>query len=92
MAHCGIGNRNNDGMLPMHRAAEWGHKDVVEFLLANKAEVNAKGFDPDSHKGIDGNFRIGPFQFETDIRLLSRNSLLGNEGILPADTGNFPAA
>jgi|WetSurMetagenome_2_1015567.scaffolds.fasta_scaffold07399_7 ankyrin repeat protein len=34
---------NNTGWTPLHIAARWGHKDVVEFLLANRANVNAKG-------------------------------------------------
>ena len=32
-------------MTPLHVAADGGHKDVVELLLANKAEVNAKDND-----------------------------------------------
>ena len=35
-------NKDNDGRSPLHWAANSGHKDVVELLLTNKAEVNAK--------------------------------------------------
>ena len=35
-------NKDNDGRSPLHWAASYGHKNVVELLLANKAEVNAK--------------------------------------------------
>jgi hypothetical protein len=31
------------GETPLYVAASYGHKDVVEVLLANKADVNAKG-------------------------------------------------
>jgi ankyrin repeat protein len=30
------------GMTPLHLAASKGYKDVVELLLANKGEINAK--------------------------------------------------
>lgn len=32
-----------DGFTPLHSAADYGHKDVVEILLLNSAYVNAKG-------------------------------------------------
>ena len=35
-------NKDNDGRSPLHWAASHGHKNVVELLLANKAELNAK--------------------------------------------------
>ena len=35
-------NKDNDGRSPLHWAASYGHKNVVELLLANKAAVNAK--------------------------------------------------
>jgi ankyrin repeat protein len=38
-------SRDKDGQTPLHLAAIEGRKDVVEFLLANKAGVNTK----DSH-------------------------------------------
>ncbi|HVM61981.1 MAG TPA: ankyrin repeat domain-containing protein [Verrucomicrobiae bacterium] len=31
-----------DGQTPLHLAVEYGHKDVAELLLANKADVEAK--------------------------------------------------
>jgi ankyrin repeat protein len=34
--------KDSDGLTPLHHAAYGGRKDVAEFLLANKAEVNAK--------------------------------------------------
>jgi ankyrin repeat protein len=34
-------SKDDLGVTPLHTAAFWGHKDVVELLLANKAEVNA---------------------------------------------------
>jgi ankyrin repeat protein len=35
-------SKDEDGSTPLHYAATQGQKDVVEFLLAHKAEVNAK--------------------------------------------------
>ena len=36
-------NKDTNGMTPLHWAAYEDHKEVVELLLAYKAEVNAKG-------------------------------------------------
>ena len=38
----------------MHDAALWGRKDVVELLLANKADVNAKDHNGETplHKAV----------------------------------------
>lgn len=36
--------RYGPGWLPLQHAAGRGHKDVVEFLLANNADINAKDF------------------------------------------------
>jgi hypothetical protein len=43
---------------PLHYAAWKGHKDIVEFLLANKAEANAKdsrGYTPLHYAAATGN-------------------------------------
>ena len=34
--------RNSTAITPLHEAVIGGHKDVVELLIANGAEVNAK--------------------------------------------------
>ena len=34
--------KNKDSLTPLHLAAEWGHKEIVDLLLTNKADVNAK--------------------------------------------------
>jgi ankyrin repeat protein len=34
--------KDNKGSTPLHLAAGRGHRDVVELLLANNADVNAK--------------------------------------------------
>ena len=42
-------SKDNNDFTPLHYAANEDHKDVVELLLANKAEVDAKeknGFTP----------------------------------------------
>jgi hypothetical protein len=37
-----VSSKDNDGDTPLHIAALNGHKDMLELLLANKADVNAK--------------------------------------------------
>jgi hypothetical protein len=41
-------SKNEFGVTPLHRAAEGGYKDVVELLLAHRADVNAKDNDGDT--------------------------------------------
>jgi len=35
-------SKDNNGNTPLHWAAHGGHRSVAEFLMANKAEVNAQ--------------------------------------------------
>jgi ankyrin repeat protein len=47
------------GWTPLHYAAHWGHKDVAELLLANRAEVSAQdneGMTP-LHFAADGGLK-----------------------------------
>ncbi len=37
-----VSSVDNTSWLPLHWAAYKGHKDIVELLLANKADINAK--------------------------------------------------
>jgi ankyrin repeat protein len=37
-----ISSKDNQGWTPLHTAAAYGHKEIVELLLASNAEVNAK--------------------------------------------------
>jgi len=37
-------SKDSDGGTPLHIAASRGHKDIVNFLIANKADVNAQGW------------------------------------------------
>ncbi len=39
------GDVNEDGFTPLHRAAQEGHKELAELLLAKGADVNAKTTD-----------------------------------------------
>ena len=44
-----VSSRDTNGTTPLYGAAQWGHRDVVQLLLASKAEVDAKnliGFTP----------------------------------------------
>ncbi len=38
-------NAKDDGWAPLHAAVDEGHKEVAELLIANGANVNAKGRD-----------------------------------------------
>ncbi len=38
-------SKDENGATPLHAASLYGHKDVVELLLANKADVNARAKD-----------------------------------------------
>jgi ankyrin repeat protein len=37
-----VNARNENGDTPLHNAAEWGYKEIVELLIAEGADVNAK--------------------------------------------------
>ena len=37
-----VSSRDNQGKTPLHWAAAAGHQDLVEFLIANRADVNAR--------------------------------------------------
>ena len=43
----------------MHYAATYGHKDVVELLLANRADVNAKDYKGNTplHDAVDNGYK-----------------------------------
>ena len=41
-------SKDDYGAMPLHYAAQGGRKDVVELLLANKADVNAKAKNDDT--------------------------------------------
>ena len=38
-------SKDREGLTPLHEAAAYGHKDIVELLLVNKAEVDARAVD-----------------------------------------------
>lgn len=42
------------GMSPLHWAAARGHKDVVELLVANKIDINAKDNDGETPLNLAG--------------------------------------
>jgi len=49
------------GYPPLHEAAGWGHKEVVELLIAKGTDVNAKnkdGWTPLHHAAINGRKEI----------------------------------
>lgn len=44
-AGANINIRSSSGYTPLHRAAQHGHLEMVEFLLSNNADVAAKTLD-----------------------------------------------
>ena len=40
-----VNAKDNNGMTPLHFAADGGYKDVVELLLHSKADVHTKTHD-----------------------------------------------
>ncbi|MDA8085716.1 MAG: ankyrin repeat domain-containing protein, partial [Nitrospiraceae bacterium] len=51
-----VNAKNNNGYTPLHRAAEFGHKDVAQTLIAHGADVNAKDNNGDTplHEAAEG--------------------------------------
>jgi ankyrin repeat protein len=47
------------GTTPLHHAAGWGHKDIVELLIAEGADVNAKDDDGGTplHEAAGGGYK-----------------------------------
>ena len=43
-----MNEKRNNGWVPLHGAAFTGHMEVVELLLANGANMNAKNEDGDT--------------------------------------------
>jgi len=37
-----VNAKDEDGQTPLHEAANWGHKETAELLIANGADVNAR--------------------------------------------------
>jgi ankyrin repeat protein len=56
-----VSSKDDNSLTPLHRAAEYGHKDVVELLLANGADVNAQsrnGWTPLNGAMLRGNHKV----------------------------------
>lgn len=74
-----VSNRDINGYTPVHLAAKNGHKDIVELLLAYKADVNVKATDPTaqinalSREHPDENFAL-PNMRETPLHLAVANN------------------
>lgn len=52
-----MNSKDNDGDAPLHIAALHGHKEIVELLLANGANVNVK--DSEGRTPFDEAIRRG---------------------------------
>jgi hypothetical protein len=62
-------SKNGDGMTPLHMAAREGHKDLVELLLANKADVHTKNAE-----GETPLFLATKFGYKVVVELILANS------------------
>ena len=65
-----VSTKDDNGATPLHLASAWDHKDVVEWLLANKADVNAK----DNKDGTALHYAVGNGRYEVAKLLLSKKS------------------
>src|SRR5262249_31836895 len=75
-------NTDNDGWTALMNAAHWGHKDVAELLLANKAEVNSR-----AKSGLTALHCAAAQGFTEIVKLLLANgaevNAMDNDGITP---------
>jgi ankyrin repeat protein len=60
--------KNEGGLTPLHAAADYGRKDVAEFLLVNKANINIKDTE-----GLTPLHRAAAFGHENIVELLLVN-------------------
>jgi ankyrin repeat protein len=68
---------DDNGRTPLHLAAMLGHKELAEFLLANKAEVNAKanaGFTPLHLAAATGKRDLVEFLLTNKAEINSKNN------------------
>lgn len=57
-----INHRDSNGWQPVHEAARGGHKETMEFLVNNGADVNARTFGGDGETALHiAKSRFGSF-------------------------------
>jgi ankyrin repeat protein len=47
-AGANVNTKSERGRTPLHYAARWRHKEIIELLISSKADVNAKDEDGDT--------------------------------------------
>jgi len=79
--------RNEIGKMPLHAAAEGGHIDMVNLLLANKADVNAKSNDGNTPLFFAANKEVAELLLANHADVNARSNAGGTPLLAAASAG-----
>ncbi|KAF5394332.1 hypothetical protein PHET_11799 [Paragonimus heterotremus] len=85
-------NCSKDGLTPLHQACFHGHIDIVEYLLKNGADINARdpnqGYTTLMFAAITGNTRLTEMLLQYGARSSDTNKLGRTAAQMAAFVGN----